>query len=147
MSVGLLFRRRLDAVLDSLERDLVEEPQVADQLPSAVDIVVSVVSAFRPERLVVNPQIARKFVIEDIMVGSTSQLVATPGIPAEIFSASSTPSMVLSTVMPGLDMRFRVRYVGDDPAGERFMAALIGTVVDTRSMTILPVDSGGPIVA
>ena len=40
VSVGLLFHRKLDAVLDSLERDLVAEPQAPDQQPSAAEITV-----------------------------------------------------------------------------------------------------------
>ena len=40
VTVGLLFARKLDAVLESLERDLVAEQQTPDQLPSAAEIVV-----------------------------------------------------------------------------------------------------------
>lgn len=57
VSVALLFRRHLDAVLDSLERDsageLVEAPIAAGQAPAAAVITVTPQAAFRPERLMI----------------------------------------------------------------------------------------------
>lgn len=174
VSVGLLFRARLDAVLDSLEQELVADPVVQGQAPSAVDIVVQAQSTFRPDRLVIASDIAPSFVLEDIHIGGVGQLCSGSAVPAELFSPSALDSpMVLSVVGPGGEIRFRVRYVGADPGGARFRAALIGTASIPapapappperrlplgsewlppparlrQARTVLAIDSGGPIVA
>ena len=149
VSVGLLFWRKLDAVLDSLERDLVAEQQAPDQQPSAAEIVVRSEIAFRPERLVVAVAIARLFTIENIVIGNVSQFAQPQAgpLPAEMFSADSLENFVgLGVAAPGMEIRFRVRYVGSDPRGARFIAALFGTTVDGGSRRVLPIDSGCAIV-
>ena len=60
VSVGLFFRRKLDAVLESLERDLVVEPIVPDQPPSVAEIVVYPQAAFYPKRLVVPVRVGKR---------------------------------------------------------------------------------------
>lgn len=152
VSVGLLFRRRLDAVLDSLARDLADEPIVADQAPSAVEIAIRPQVAFRPRRLVVAGAIAPQFVLEDVQIGGVPQL-AGPA-PAILFDDRRVDSCLhLATAAAGTEIRFRVRYVGDDPRGARFIAALIGECspggdpVARVLPTILPIDSGIAIVA
>ena len=147
VTVGLLFARKLDAVLDSLERDLVAEQQAADQQPCAADIVVQPQMAFRADRLIVSSSIAPLFVIEDIQIGGASQFAATSGISAELFDPSTIDSgLRMDTAAPGTSIRFRVRYVGKDPRGARFTAALLGRSVDGGRL-VLPIDSGVPIVA
>ena len=148
VSVGLLFHRRLDAVLDSLERDLVAEQQTPDQQPSAAEIVVVTDVAFRADRLVVPIDIAPFFVIEDIRIGAVSQFAGSDPLPASVFSSTSSDMQLhLGAATPGMEMRFRVRYVGDDPRGARFTAALIGRGVDGGGRRVLPIDSGCVIVA
>ena len=149
VSVGLLFRRKLDAVLESLERDqLSDEPSAPDQLPSAAEIVVCPQATFLPQRLVVAAAIAPVFVIEDIRIGAVSQVVHDAAISAEIFTANAANALLRLDVAPvGTEIRFRVRYVGSDPAGARFTAALIGRGIDGGGTLVLPVDSGGPIVS
>lgn len=145
VSVGLLFRRKLDAVLESLEHDLVAEQQAPDQPPSAAEIVVMPAATFYPNRLVVSPTIAPLFIIEDIRVGPVSQLVGDKVIPAA--PDPRVMDLSLATVTPGTAIRFRVRYIGSDPRGARFQAAMIGTGAhgDTRQL-VLPIDSGVAIV-
>lgn len=153
VSVGLLFRARLNAVLDSLERDLVEDPVVAGQLPSAAVITVRAQGAFRPRRIVVPDPIASQFMIEDVQVGDLSQL--SGAVPADLFRASShVPDLLMTSAGPEVEIRFRVRYVGGDPAGARFQCAMIGDVIDhdhaTRGRTmrtVIPIDSESAIVA
>jgi hypothetical protein len=150
VSVGLLFRRQLDAVLESLERDLVDEPVVPDQLPSAAEIVVLPQTAFRPQRLVVAATIAASFIIEDIYIGGQSQFAPGSELPAELFTAEAVDSaLCLTTATAWTEIRFRVRYVGSDPAGARFYAALIGrcTDGDSNCLQLLPIDSGCVITA
>lgn len=145
VTVGLLFHKKLDRVLESLERELVDEPQTLDQLPAAAEIVVVPQTMFRPERLVVAPGIAPLFVIEDIRIGSQSQFTTNAAVPAEIFSAMP---IVLSTATPATEIRFRVRYVGKDPQGARFQAALIGSKFDgSPGKHLLPIDSHRAIAA
>jgi hypothetical protein len=142
VSIGLLFQRKLDRVLKSLESELVDEPQAADQLPSAAEIVVQPQAAFRPERLVVPFEIAPLFVIENIQIGGASQFAGESAISAEMFSRTSPDvGLMLDMAGAGTEIRFRVRYVGSDPRGARFCAALIGTGID-GGRWILPIDSG-----
>jgi hypothetical protein len=150
VSVGLLFRRQLDAVLQSLERELVDEPQAPGQVPSAVDVVVRPQAEFRPRRLVVPGALASLFVLEEISVGSRSRQESWPvQASAGLFSAGclDAPQLELGEAGPGTEIRFRVCYVGSDPAGARFLASLLGRSRDSSQMMILPVDSGCAIVA
>jgi len=149
VTVGLLFARRLDRVLESLEEDLVAEQQAEGQQPSAAEVIVVPDVAFRAERLVVAAEVAPLFAIEDIRVGSASQFVAEGGpIPAELFSADAIDmAMRLDAAPGGTEIRFRVRYVGTDPGGARFTAALVGTAVDGGGRRVLPIDSGCAIVS
>jgi hypothetical protein len=147
VSVGLLFRRKLDAVLASLERDLVAEQQVPDQSPSAAEIVVMPAATFYPERLVVPLPIAPLFIIEDIWIGPVAQLASSAGA---FSSAPRSMDLSLTAVSPGTVIRFRVRYIGSDPRGARFQAAMIGTgtrgEINPRQL-VLPIDSGVAIVS
>lgn len=148
VTVGLLFARKLDAVLDSLESDLVAEQQTEDQLPSAAEIVVVPQASFRAERLVVPFSIAPLFVIEDIRIGNASQFGSGGGISAAMFSAGVFDSdLRLDAATVGTEIRFRVRYVGKDPRGARFTAALMGRSLDGPGQLVLPIDSGVRIVA
>lgn len=146
VTVGLLFARKLDAVLESLERDLVAEQQAPDQLPSAVEIVVCPEAAFRPDRLVVPFALAELFVIENILIGQHAQFVGDGGVPSSMFTYETPVELHLDVAAPGVEIRFRVRYVGDDPRGARFTAALLGQGVD-GSRRVLPIDSGCTIVS
>ena len=147
VSVGLLFHRQLDRVLESLERDLVDEPTAPNQAPSAAEIVVQTQSTFRPARLVVPLLTVPLFVIEDIQIAGQPQFAAGTSVPAEFFTPGAHDSgLTLDAVTPGMELRFRVRYVGTDPQGARFDAALFGS--DTYgSMCVLPISSGCAITA
>lgn len=148
VSVGLLFHRKLDRVLESLEQDLVAEQQAPDQQPSAAEIVVSSDVSFRPQRLVVPMAIAPLFVIEDIRINHVSQFVGDAAIPAGFFAPDAVDSFVgLDVAAPCTEIRFRVRYVGSDPRGARFIAALIGRGVDGGGLRILPIASHVAIVS
>jgi hypothetical protein len=155
VSVGLLFRRRLDAVLEDLSRELADEPQAPDQPPSAAEIVVLPQMSFRPDRLLVASAIAPLFEIEDVHIGNVSQVAScngSCGLPADVFSTASCADAPISfsTVSPGTEIRLRVRYVGMDPAGARFLAAMIGNDSSSPERVrrlVLPIDSGVAIVA
>jgi hypothetical protein len=149
VSVGLLFRRQLDAVLESLEQDLADEPQTPEQLPSAAEIVVLPQTSFRAQRLVIPIALAPLFVIEDIRIGAVSQFVSTTPLPAAAFAVNALDGhLSFDAVAAGTEIRFRVRYVGDDPRGARFQAAMIGKSADDGSRRlVLPIDSGCAIVS
>lgn len=148
VTVGLLFARKLDQVLESLERDFVAEPQSPDQLPAAATIVVVPVAAFRPKRLVVPPSIAPMFVIEDIRINGSSQIMGGTSIPAALFVPEAVDvELKLDTATRGAKICFRVRYVGSDPRGARFTGALVGRGVDSAGWRVLPIDSGSALVS
>ena len=86
--------------------------------------------------------------IEDIKIGHASQFVGEGGISARMFSTDMTDAPLhLEAAAPGIEIRFRVRYVGDDPRGARFTAALLGRGVDGNGRCVLPIDSGCAIVS
>jgi hypothetical protein len=150
VSVGLLFRRRLDAVLESLERDLVDEPAVPDQPPSAAEVVVQPQVAFRAEGLVVAALVADSFVLENICIGGRPQFALNNAVPAGLFTpaAVNDTALRLDAAAAGTEIRFRVRYVGANPAGARFLAALIGRSSGSSDRSlVLPIDSGCAITA
>ena len=95
VTVGLLFHRHLDAVLESLEQDLVAEPVVPDQQPSAAEIIVMPQTTFRAEQLVVVSTIAASFMIENIYVGGKPQLAAMIEIPVALFTLTALDPTML----------------------------------------------------
>jgi hypothetical protein len=145
LALRLLFRRRGAAA----EAALVDDPEVADQAPSAIEITVIPQHAFLPERLVIPTPIARVFMIEDITIGPEAQF-AGGSIPAEMFAAGvmDGPS-VFSAAAPGAEIKFRVRYIGDKPGGERFIASLVGRSARStgNSREVLPISSDCAVVA
>ena len=151
LGLGFLFRGKLGK--GEAVAPLVPEPIYLNQPPSAIDITVEPQYAFRPERLVVSSLIAPFFIIENITIGKEAQFVG-PGIPAECFAPDAMDNaMNMVAVGPGMPIKFRVRYVGNKPEGEQFMAALLGRHADSgldgrpaRRM-VLPISSGHRIVA
>jgi len=138
LGLGFLFR--------GLAGKLVSERATPVQLPSAIDIDIEPQIMFRAERLVVPDSVGRDFVIENIYIGSTSQLAAAEPLSAEVFSPDAVgPGLMLDAAGPGTRIRFRVRYVGKKPGGDRFVGALYGSVPDGRRM-VLPIDSGVQLV-
>ena len=132
VSVGLLFRRKLDRVLESLDREqLADAPSAPDQLPSGARITICPQVSFCPDQLVVPAARAPLFVIEDIKIGGKAVAAFVPrgAVPAST------------------EISFCVRYVGNDPAGARFHAALVGPGVEGGPRMILPIDSGRAIVS
>lgn len=139
VSVTLLFKRKLDAVLNSLEEELVAElPTNLAQLPTAADIVVVPQIAFRASRIVVAPPIANLFIIENIVVGERSQLVHE--IPAAIFQPNAFDAGIrMDTASSTHPLRFRVRYVGDSKDGAKFYGAIFGeSLIQDEQQRYLP---------
>lgn len=144
VAVGLLFVPTLDWALESLEQALVTERAFPDQLPVAVDISVSPSVAFRAKSLIIPDEIASSFLIERICVGNADQLLGT--LPGDLFSAhASSPEMCFDTALAGTEISFRVRYIGEDPFGVRFVAALLGENENGGRRCILGIDSGHAI--
>jgi hypothetical protein len=87
--------------------------------------------------------------IEDITIGPEAQF-AGGSIPAEMFAAGvmDGPS-VFSAAAPGAEIKFRVRYIGDKPGGERFIASLVGRSARStgNSREVLPISSDCAVVA
>src|SRR4029077_16086799 len=108
-SVSLLFHRRLDAALESLEQDLINEPVAPEQPPAAAAIVVAPPMSFRPLRLVVSSMNADAFLIENIHIGGRPQLADCGGISALLFTASALGTLLhLQNAVPGARLRVAV---------------------------------------
>lgn len=146
LGLGFLFRGRLGK--GETVAPLVPEPIYLNQPPSAIDITVEPMIAFRPQRLVVSPEIAPHFVIENITIGGESQFIEGPGIPADAFRPDAFGAAIdMSPAAPGIPIKFRVRYIGPKPEGEAFIGALFGRSADSARMMVLPIQSGQRIVA
>lgn len=84
--------------------------------------------AFRPVRLVIPASIASDFVVQDIRIGSRSQLSRGVDIPGNMFASNAIDAFVrFETVQTTMDVVMVVTYVGSNPEGEPFNASLIGT--------------------
>ena len=91
------------------------------------------------------------WVLEDISINNRMQFAPGGEVPGELFSAQAIDSgLLMDTVGPGSEVRFRVRYTGDKPGGERFRAALLGRELGPDGQerrVVMPIDSGVEIVA
>lgn len=85
--------------------------------------------------------IAKDFLIEEIRIGTRSQLsAARGGVPAHLFlSPAIGEELHLEALTPDVDFEIRVRYVGTDPNGSMFYAALLGE--NERGRCVLPIHS------
>jgi hypothetical protein len=84
--------------------------------------------------------------------GAVKDVCSGRAIPADVLAADSLADtqVSFSTVLPGTEIRLRVRYVGTDPAGARFQACMIGSdsLFPARfRRLVLPIDSVVAIVA
>jgi hypothetical protein len=79
---------------------------------------------FRPSRIVIgrNPD---DWVVQDIRVGGLSQISPLGGIPGSAFSAHTVDALLLVTDAVG-PVEITVSYVGNDPLGDAFVAAVMG---------------------
>lgn len=197
--LGFLFRGR--------NGKLSEEPEIADQPPSAITIRTMPQQAFRPQRLVIAGTVIGKrmvpetkfvtceacdghedygyeydygepycevcndiggtmvetgalverdvtivpWLIENISIGTRSQLAQAGAIPGDLFRADSVENfMSLDAAGAGQEIEIIVRYTGDKPDGEVFRGALVGTSIGEDGMprqSILPINSSQKIVA
>ncbi len=94
-------------------------------------------SAFRPDRLAMGGD-AASWIVNDILIGDRSQMKIvgltgfacepTAGIPGEVFESSAIGCMIkFETAQTAMTITLIVTYVGNDPLGAPFAAALIGT--------------------
>lgn len=84
---------------------------------------------FRPDRLTISSAIASDFLINDIKIGRSSQLISSDALPADTFSNLSVGvGLKMDTAQISQDITLSVTNVS---AGAlRFTAALIGIVVE-----------------
>jgi hypothetical protein len=113
-------RREFPLGFDSVSLVL---PGVVVSIPAQPQVI------FRGERLVIPSNIAASFLIVNIVVGKDSQQVAPSSIPAVAFSEVGVGvRLQLDTAQPGVQITLQVQNISLVPT--RFMAALIGTVVE-----------------
>lgn len=91
---------------------------------------------FRPERILISGTPANWYV-DDIRIGSRSQLSHAGSLPGELFSVNSIDTFLsLETVQPGMDLILVVTYVGGNPQGEPFSAVVLGVMGDNSSVLV-----------
>ena len=139
-SLGLiaLFRsKRVPSMLVELPDEITEDQIVEEYeaYPSAIDMVVMTMTAFRPRRLVVPEAIGPLWTVENILVGKQSQFAAPDQpIPAEVFSVGAVDMELGRDSAPGgVEIRMRVRRSGPvnlKAPPETFHAAFFGEVVE-----------------
>lgn len=89
------------------------------------------------------------WVLQDIVIGQMGQLAGDGELPADLFAPAAIESnLLLDAAAPGHEIRFKVRYVGDRPEGERFRAALLGTTIRDGHVVqcTMPIESDCNIV-
>jgi len=103
---------------------------LADTPPAGVTTVEARPQiSFRGERLVIPSDISLFFVMDDLVVGKNSQLVAVGAIPAATFSEVGVGVRLnLDTANVGNLISLRVRNISADD--QRFRATIIGTAVE-----------------
>lgn len=90
------------------------------------------------------------WLIESITIGTKGQL-AQVGVPGDLFAVGATKNvMSLDAASADQEIAIVVRYTGDNPEGEVFRGALVGTMIGEDGMQrkgILPINSGQRVVA
>jgi len=80
---------------------------------------------FRPTRLLVSSSISAFFVISNIRIGTDSQLVGTPVMPAQVFSELAVgAAFLLGTANIGIEISIDVK--NTDTATQDFRAVMMG---------------------
>lgn len=142
VTVGLLIPRLAPGHLGpGTERDSSPALPPPAARPTVAEVVVRCEDSFRPERLVVAEEIAPMFAIDGIEATPRPAPAALPEPPALPAGMPAPRAWGLPSVG---EIRFRVRYVGDDPRGLPFRARLVGRIVDSSGApreVALPVDS------
>jgi hypothetical protein len=86
--------------------------------------------AFVPERLRIGGD-ASRWLVNDISIGNRSQLAQAGDLPGELFATNAIDTFIsFETVQTSMDVRLVVTYVGPNPDGEPFQAAMVGRGVD-----------------
>jgi hypothetical protein len=192
VTVGLLFRRKLDRVLVELENEAAEEAAIAaSDAPAGAVITALTQQAFQPQQLIIQgTKIGTRMVpvtrfepcpwceeyetycvacndtggrqietgelkeqdvtaipwmIDELTIDGRPQLDGS--IPGDMFAATAIDSLALfDAASPDCEIQFRVRYIGDNPQGEMFYAAMIGTGLSVDGQPCrkaLPINSCG----
>lgn len=85
--------------------------------------------ACKPVRVVIAPEVAAVFRIDDIKIGNVSQLRAPRGVPASYFAEApglrTSPRLAFDTLQVAQDLVFLVTYTGSDPHGAPFSALVL----------------------
>ena len=93
--------------------------------------------------------LALTWMIDELTINGRPQFDSS--IPGDVFDREHVDSFVMfEAAGPGCEIVFRVRYTGDNPAGEPFYAGLVGTGIgqDGRpGRQVLPISSSGIRIA
>jgi hypothetical protein len=106
------------------------------------------VGAFRPDRLIIAADSA-DFLVLDILIGSRSQFAQAGRLPGAMFAANAIDAFVsFETVQSSMDVVLVVTYIGTNPEGVPFHAALVGRVAARQIQhAILWTDAGAFVLA
>lgn len=96
---------------------------------SSANICVQPQVNFRPENLVIPPDVARDFLITDFKVGKNSQLVSIGAIPAHAFS-SENHTIRLDADVCQVAMFLTISVTNQNCVARNFQGAIVGHEVD-----------------
>ena len=96
---------------------------------SSANINVQPQVIFRPERLVVPSNLAVDFLITDIQVGKTSQLVSTGALPAVMFTEVAF-GVRLKMDTCQISMFVTISVTNQNPAARNFQGGIVGPAVE-----------------
>ncbi len=85
---------------------------------------------FRPERLVI--QGGKDWIVNEIKTGNRSQFLQSGDVPGAAFDATVNTALRMESVSPMTDFVVVVTYVGKNPDGAPFLAAVVGEATQER---------------
>ena len=90
---------------------------------------------FRPRRFIIGGT-PGDWIVNDVRIGNRSQFSHSGDVPGDLFAAATIDSFVsFEMVQVAMDLVVTVTYVGGDPAGAPFVAAMLGEMVDRPRRT------------
>lgn len=84
---------------------------------------------FQIDRLIVPPDVAPHFVINDIIIGNRTQMAQADPIPANFFGSMQDAFVSFGPAQIAMDISIQATCISDNPEGVIFRAAFLGRII------------------